>query len=124
MDTTTPSALRSRSHGLFYLVFLPLGATANLVLGLVVLRELDPAGTFSWLQLATGAFCCMIAGWLAAAAWSRFYWNRQVTRQVALWRRISGTFFAWLEDAPLPPDALHRLKSSLDEVVPKSSSLP
>jgi hypothetical protein len=41
-----------------------------------------------------------------------------MARQVAVWRRIADAFFAWLEDAPLPPEALHRLKSSLDEVVP------
>jgi hypothetical protein len=44
-----------------------------------------------------------------------------MARQVAVWRRIADTFFAWLEEAPLPADSLHRLKSSLDEVVPASS---
>ena len=112
-----PSQVRTRSQRLFYSVFLPIGAAANLLLGLIVLREMDPNGAFGGLQLGTGAFCCMIAGWLAAAAWSRFYWNRHITRQVAMWRKISSTFFAWLEEAPLPADALRTLKSSLDEVV-------
>ena len=106
------------SHLLFYSVFLPIGAAANLGLGLVVLRSLATQGTLGWLQLATGALCCMIAGWLAAAAWSRFYWNRSIARQVAIWRRIADAIFQWLEDAPLPVEALHNLKSSLDEVVP------
>ena len=121
MGSNLPDAPRRTSQRLFYAVFLPLGATANLILGLVVLRQMDVNSDIGWLQLGTGAFCCMIAGWLAAAAWSRFYWNRHLTRQVATWRRISGTFFAWLEEAPLPAEALRSLKSSLDEVVPTPS---
>lgn len=113
-----PRLSASRSQSLFYSVFLPIGAVINLILGLVVLSQLIPSGDFSWLQLGTGAFCCMIAGWLAAAAWSRFYWNRSIARQVAVWRGIADTFFSWLEDVPLPAESLHRLKSSLDEVVP------
>lgn len=101
---------------MFYALFLPLGVVANVVLAVVVLSGLKPEG-FGWLQLVTGAFCSMIAGWLAAAAWSKYYWNRSMARQVAIWRRISDAFFTWLEEAPLPPDDLHRLKSSLDEVV-------
>jgi hypothetical protein len=111
----------SGSHRLFYSVFLPVGAAVNLVLGLLVLRGMKAEEPFGWLELATGAFCCMIAGWLAAAAWSRFYWSRHMVRQVAMWRQISGTFFTWLEEAPLPADALRSLKSSLDEVVPGTS---
>ncbi len=110
----------TRSQRLFYSVFLPLGAVANLVLGLVVLAQLGLDGQFGWLQLGTGALCCMIAGWLAASAWSKSYWNRGMARQVAVWRQIADAFFAWLEDAPLPAEALHRLKSSLDEVVPRA----
>lgn len=111
----------SRTHRIFYSVFLPLGVIANLALGLVILVGLRPIGWSEWLQVGTGAFCCLVAGWLAAAAWSKSYWNRSMARQVALWRRIADTFFAWLEEAPLPAEALHRLKSSLDEVVPAST---
>ena len=111
----------SSSHQIFYSVFLPVGAVVNLVLGLIVLRGIDPLQTISWLQLGTGAFCCMISGWLAAAAWSRFYWSKHMMEQVTMWRRISGTFFTWLEEAPLPAESLKRLKSSLDEVVPSAS---
>ena len=120
LSAAVPRLKETRSQRFFYSVFLPLGAVANLVLGLIVLAEMKTDGEFGWLQLGTGALCCMIAGWLAASAWSKSYWNRSMARQVALWRRIADAFFAWLEDVPLPAEALHRLKSSLDEVVPST----
>jgi hypothetical protein len=104
---------------LFYRLFLPLGIVANIGLGVWILAGLNPHMWSDWLQLGTGAFCCMVAGWLAAAAWSKSYWSRTMVRQIAVWRRIADTFFTWLEEAPLPPEALHRLKSSLDEAVPQ-----
>jgi hypothetical protein len=113
--------VESRSHRIFYAVFLPLGVVVNLTLGVIILIELAPHAWPQWLMVGTGAFCCVVAGWLAAAAWSKSYWNRSMARQVAVWRRIADTFFAWLEEAPLPADSLHRLKSSLDEVVPAPS---
>lgn len=113
-------ARENRTQRLFYSVFLPLGAAVNLTLGLIVLTGLKPEDEFGWLQLATGALCCVIAGWLAAVTWSHFYWNRSLARQVATWRRIADAFFAWVEDAPVSPEAVNRLKSSLDEVVPSS----
>ncbi len=113
----------TRVQSLFYLVFLPVGAIANLVLGLVILTQLRPAIWTDWLLVATGAFCCVIAGWLAAAAWSKSYWNRSMARQVALWRRIADAIFIWLEDAPVPAESLHSLKTSLDEVVPNSKAV-
>jgi len=105
----------------FYKVFLPLGVVANLALGIVILTGLQYTHWYEWLQVGTGAFCCMVAGWLAAAVWSKSYWNRNMARQVTLWRQIADTFFAWLEDAPLPAEAIHRLKSSLDQVVPTTA---
>jgi uncharacterized membrane protein len=105
---------------LFYRVFLPLGVLANLVLGIVILAQLSPVGWQGWLEIGTAAFCCMVAGWLAAAAWSKAYWNNAMARQVAVWRRIADAFFGWLEEAPLPAEALTRLKTSLDEAVPGS----
>jgi hypothetical protein len=102
----------------FFAIFLPVGVLANLLLGVLILKGLNPAGWPGWLEVATGAFCCMVAGWLAAAAWSKSYWNRTMTRQVAVWRQIADAFFVWLEDAPLPAEDVHRLKSSLDQVVP------
>ena len=100
----------------FYSVFLPLGSIANLVLGLIVLTGLKVQNDLSALELGTGAICCMIAGWLAATAWSRSYWNRTMARQVVLWRRIADAFFTWLEEAPLPADSLRNLQTSIDEV--------
>lgn len=75
----------------------------------------------NWLELGTGAFCCVVAGWLAAAAWSRYYWSRSMLRQVVIWRRLTDAFFSWLEDAPVPPDALRNLESSIEQVVPSPS---
>jgi len=111
-------ASEARIQRLFYVVFLPLGAVANLALGLVVLAGLRPDGEFNWLQLGTGALCCVIAGWLAASTWSKAYWKRSMARQVATWGRIADAIFTWVEDAPLPADALVRLRSRLEEVVP------
>jgi hypothetical protein len=111
---------QKRFERFIYRVFLPLGVLANLSLGVVVIALLRPDGWSGWLQVATGAFCCVVAGWLAAAAWSKSYWNRTMTRQVTVWHQIADTFFDWLEDAPLPPEALRGLKTSLDKVVPNS----
>lgn len=105
---------------LFYRVFLPLGVLANLGLGVFILSGLSPVGWTGKLEIATGAFCCLVAGWLAAAAWSKSYWNNAMARQVLVWRRIADAFFAWLEEAPLPAEALNRLKTSLDEAVPSA----
>ena len=102
----------------FYRLFLPVAVTANLVLGLIILSGLRPYFWTEWLEIATGAFCCLVAGGLAAAAWSKFYWGKAMAHQVLVWRRIADAFFDWLEDAPLPAEALHRLQRSLDEVVP------
>ena len=107
---------------LFYRVFLPLGMLANLGLGVFILTGLHPNAWTGWLEVGTGAFCCMVAGWLAAAAWSKSYWNKSMVRQVATWRRIADAFFAWLEEAPLPAEALSRLKTSLDEAVPSTDN--
>ena len=104
------------SSRLFYRVFLPLSVVLNLGLGLVVLNELRPDGWLGWLEVATGAFCCLVAGWLAAAAWSKSYWSAAMARQVTAWRQIADAIFVWLEEAPLPAEALQRLQGSLDEV--------
>ncbi|HVS50154.1 MAG TPA: hypothetical protein VHJ99_14800 [Candidatus Dormibacteraeota bacterium] len=101
---------------IFYRVFLPLAVVVNLGLGVVVLSNLRPEGWLGWLEVATGAFCCIVAGWLAASAWSKSYWGSAMTRQITAWRQIADAIFAWLEEAPLPAEALLRLKRSLDEV--------
>jgi len=58
----------SRGQRLFYGFFLPLGVLATLLLGLVILTDLKLASWSDWLQVATGALCCVIAGWLAAVS--------------------------------------------------------
>ena len=108
----------TRKHRLLYSIFLPLGAIANLILGLVVLSGLREDWQLGWLQLGTGAMCCVIAGWLAASTWSNAYWQRSMKRQVTTWGRIADAMFAWVEDVPLPAEALARLRSALDEAVP------
>jgi hypothetical protein len=108
-------------ESLFYRVFVPLGILANLVLGIFLLTGLRPEGWSDWLLVGTGAFCCLVAGWLSAAAWSKVYWNRSMARQVAVWRQITDTYFSWIEDVPVPAESVHRLRASLDRVVPGSS---
>ena len=105
---------------IFYRYVLPLGVLANLGLGILLLAGLRPESWYGWLEAATAAFCCVVAGWLAAAAWSKSYWNRSMARQVATWRQISDAFFGWLEEAPLPAESLQGLKASLENVVPNS----
>jgi hypothetical protein len=107
-----------RSDRLFYVLFLPIAIAINLGLGVVILSGLRSDAGMGWLQIATGAFCCCVAGWLAAAAWSKSYFGKAMANQVYVWRRIADAFFAWLEDAPLPAEALNRLQRSLDEVMP------
>ena len=112
----------SRSKRLFYVIFLPIAFTANLGLGVVILSYLKPADWLGWLEVATGAFCCVIAGAIAATAWSRSYWGRAMSRQIAVWRGMVDAIFGWMEDVPLPAEALQRLERSLDEVVPSRGS--
>jgi hypothetical protein len=104
----------------FFGVLLPLFAIANLGLGLVVLVQLRPAGGLGYLEVGTGAFCCMVGGWLAAAGWSKSYWGQAMTKQVAAWHRMVDAIFSWIEDLPLSPEAMNRLKRSLDEALVKN----
>jgi hypothetical protein len=112
----------TRRQRWFFGLFLPLGVLVNLALGLIILTRLNPATWSDWLQVAVGALCCLIAGWLAASAWSQFYWNRSMVRQVATWRRIADAFFEWLETTPVPPESLRSLKASLEEAAPGSET--
>ena len=107
---------------LFYRVFLPLSVAANVILGLAVLVQLRPVGWLGWLEVLTGAFCFTVVGWLTGSAWSKSYWGGAMARQVMAWRQIADTIFAWMEEVPLPAEALHRLKTSLDEAMRSSSS--
>lgn len=107
-----------RSPGrFFYRVFLPIGVAVNLGLAIVVLNDLKPVGWIGALEIGTGAFCCVVAGWLAATAWSKSYWGTAMSRQISAWHQIADAIFFWLEEAPVPVDSLQRLNESLSEVV-------
>jgi hypothetical protein len=108
----------SFSRRIFYVLFLPVAVGLNLGLGLIILSNLRPYDWLGWLEISTGAFCCLVAGVLAATAWSRSYWSRAMSRQIAVWRQIADAIFRWMEEMPLPPESLQTLKTSLDEVVP------
>jgi TRAP-type C4-dicarboxylate transport system permease small subunit len=112
--------MKLSSERFFYRIFLPVAVAVNLALGIIVLSDLNPQDWRKVLVIGTGAFCCFVAGSLASAAWTKSYWGNTMARQIATWRRIADTIFAWLEDAPLPAEALNRLKRSLDEVVPEA----
>lgn len=113
--------IRSRPPPFVFSFIVPLGVVANLGLGLVLLGGLNPEGWTGWLRLAVGVFCCVVAGALGAAVWSYSYWSRSMARQIALLRRIADTLFTWLEEVPLPAEALRSLNASLDEVMTDAS---
>src|SRR2546430_6415105 len=108
---------RRPSDKFFYAFVLPVAVSANVVLGVLILAGLEPRGWLGWLQVATGAFCCIVAGWLAAASWSKSYWGNAMARQGAVLRKIADTIFARLEEAPPPAHAPPRFDKALDEVV-------
>jgi hypothetical protein len=100
---------------LFYRLILPALALLNLGLGLVLLSLLPPTGQVGWPVALTAAFCCLVAGWLGASAWSKSYWAIVMTRQIVVWRRMVDAIFEWLEDAPVPADSIERLRRRLEE---------
>ena len=120
LAATEEGETTSRPQRLFYRVLLPIGILANLGLGVLLLFQIPPTAWTDRLQIGTGAFCCLVAGWLSASLWSKVYWNRSMARQVALWKQIADTVFTWVEESPLPAEAVRRLQSSLDRVVPSS----
>jgi hypothetical protein len=111
------NTVRGTRKRLFYSVFLPAAVALNLTFGLMVLDNLEPRGWLGGLEVATGAFCCVVAGWLAAAAWSRSYWTGAIARQVAAWRQVTDAIFGWMEEKPPSAEELQRLKGSLDHVL-------
>jgi len=102
---------------LFYRVILPGFILANLGLGVLMLTELRPTLWTGWMELGTGAFCCVVAGVLIGAGWSKSYWSSAMERQVSAWRRIADAMFRWIEETPVPVDSLKTLKRSLDETI-------
>lgn len=108
---------RRRRGAIFYRVILPGFILVNFGLGVFTLTGLEPSSWLAWVQLGTGVLCCVIAGWLAGAAWSKSYWGSAMERQITAWRRIVDAMFRWIEEAPVPADSLRTLKRSLDEAI-------
>ena len=111
---------QSKLKRFFYAAVMPIAFGVNLGLGLWILSYLDPGDWLSRVEIGTGAFCCVVAGIIAASAWSRTYWGRAMAKQVEVWRQMVDAIFGWIEDAPVPAESLRRLQRSLDEVVPAS----
>jgi hypothetical protein len=103
-------------------VLLPLGLVATSGIGLTLLNVLWLPGPSQWLRVVAGAVMCMFAGWIASALWSRSYWHRSMTQQIATWRRITDAIFGWVEDLPVSTEALNQLKVSLEEAVSAESA--
>ena len=103
---------------LFYRVILPAFVLANLGLGLYNLSSLAPRNALEWVILGSGAFSVLLAGWLAGAWWSRIYWHGVMKRQVHVWRGLVDAVFVWIEEMPVSPDSLRRLKSSIERSLP------
>lgn len=106
-----------RRGAVFYRLVLPAFTVVNLGLGVFMLVGLRPAGWIAWMQLATGSFCCAVAGCLLGAGWSRTYWSSAMERQISVWRRMADAMFRWIEETPVPVDSLKTLKRSLDETI-------
>jgi len=63
-------------------------------LGFFWLSMQRPPSWLASLELATGALCCCIAGWVAGSTWTKACWTPAMERQVRTWRRIVDTMFA------------------------------
>ncbi|HZV49983.1 MAG TPA: hypothetical protein VFD49_09485 [Candidatus Dormibacteraeota bacterium] len=106
-----------RRHAFFYRVALPIFVCANLSLGVLLLTSVQVGGWLRWMSLGSGVLCCVIAGWLSGVAWSSFHWSSAMERQVTRWHGVVDAVFGWIEEAPIPADALRTLKRSLDETL-------
>jgi hypothetical protein len=101
---------------LCYRLVLPTCVVVNLGLGVTLLGIMHPPRSWlEWVELASGVLCCAIAGGVASALVSRRYWGAAISRQVAAWRRIADAVFGWLEEAPVPADAIRGLQRSVEE---------
>lgn len=108
--------------GLFYRAFVPVAVVLNLGLGLLVLDALRPSGWLGDLEVSTGAFCCAVAGWLAATAWMKSVSAGAMARQASAWMVMVDAILTWLEDTPLPSGALQRLQVTIDRALVQSRS--
>ncbi|HEV2953151.1 MAG TPA: hypothetical protein VG015_03570 [Candidatus Dormibacteraeota bacterium] len=114
---------RGAGGAIFYWLVLPLMTVLNLALAFLLLSKLGPSGWQGWMELGAGVFCCLVAGWLAASAWSKSYWGAAMNYQVVRWRRMTDVIFRWLEEAPVSPEAVRRLQGSLNDVITEDLSL-
>ena len=106
-----------RGVKIFYWFILPGFTLGNLGLGLFLLTMLRPPVWVAGLELAAGALCCCVAGWLGGSAWTKSIWGSAMERQVRTWRRVVDAMFGWIEEAPVPADSIHTLKRSLDKAI-------
>ncbi len=109
------SATRSR---VFFRVVLPALVLVNLALGLFNLSLIAPRTGIGYGVMAGAAFTLVLAGWLAGAWWSRLYWRSVMQRQVQTWRQVVDAVFGWIEELPVTPDHLRRLKTSIERTIP------
>jgi hypothetical protein len=112
------------AHRWFYRVVLPLLALANLLLGVVnlmALRDLSTVGatqsTVFGAVLATGAFCCAVAGGLVAVGLVATYWSAVARRQLGTWQILAETIVHWVERSGVSDEALVELRRSLDDAL-------
>ncbi|HEY4868069.1 MAG TPA: hypothetical protein VIK45_21440 [Candidatus Dormibacteraeota bacterium] len=109
--------MNSRRGVVIYRCVLPAVVLGSVGLGFFWLSMQRPPSWLASLELATGALCCCIAGWVAGSTWTKACWTSAMERQVRTWRRIVDTMFGWIEEAPVPADSIHVLKRSLDKVI-------
>jgi hypothetical protein len=112
------------AHRWFYRVVLPLLALVNLLLGvfnLMELRDLSAMGTTQAAELgavlATGAFCCAVAGGLVAVGLVVAYWSAVARRQLSTWQLLAETIVGWVERSGVSDEALVELRRSLDDAL-------
>jgi hypothetical protein len=98
-----------------YQLLIPGLAVVNLSLAAFLLGSLHPVGQLGWLVVCSGAFCCVVAGWLGGSLWSKSYWAQVMARQIDEWRRMADTIIEWIEDLPVPSEAIDRLRHRLEE---------
>lgn len=108
----------ARDRELAYRLLIPLLAALNLVLGLLVLALSHHASNWkAGILILSGGLLCAIGGWLAGAAWLRFYWHSRMERQMRLWAGVVDAVTGWEEEVGVPPGAALKLKQRLDRLV-------
>lgn len=110
----SPLSAQRPVEELFFRIILPVMAAVNFVLGMAVLVLVAaPSHVLGMVGLLVGGFCCAVAGWLAAAGWSKSFWARSMARQTMAWDRTARTILRWLEEMSFPAESLRRLDVSL-----------